>query len=129
MSHHSISDHFTVCFSRKINNKISKSDHITTSYRSFKNFNEDAFISDLSGDLNSFTVSPQSDINDDLMIWYSIFLKHLDHHTPYKTKRVKSKKLPDWYNDEIAATRKRRDACKRRHLWPEYKNTATRQKI
>ena len=75
VSHYSISDHFPVCFSRKINNKISKSDHITTSYRSFKTFNEDAFINDLSGDLNNFTVSPQTDINDDLMIWYSIFLK------------------------------------------------------
>ena len=74
MSHYSISDHFPVCFSRKINNKISESDHITTSYRSFKTFNEDAFINDLSGDLNRFTVGPQSDINDDLMIWYSIFL-------------------------------------------------------
>ena len=128
VSHYSISDHFPVCFSRKINNKISKSDHITTSYRSFKTFNEDAFINDLSGDLNNFTVSPQSDINDDLMIWYSIFLKHLDHHAPYKTKRVKSKKLPDWYNDEIAATRKRRDACKRRHLWPEYKKYRNKTK-
>ena len=59
VSHYSISDHFPVCFSRKINNKISKSDHITSSYRSFKTFNEDAFINDLSGDLNSFTVSPQ----------------------------------------------------------------------
>ena len=95
MSHYSISDHFPICFSRKINNKIGKSDHKTTSYWSFKIFNEDAFINYLSGDLNSFTVGPQSDINDDLMIWYSIFLKHLDHHAPYKTKRVKSKKLPD----------------------------------
>ena len=128
VSHYSISDHFPVCFSREINNKISKSDHITTSYRSFKTFNEDAFINGLSGDLNNFTVSPQSDINDDLMIWYSIFLKHLDHHASYKTKRVKSKKLLDWYNDEIAATRKRRDACKRRHLWPEYKKYRNKTK-
>ena len=128
VSHYSISDHFPVCFSRKINNKISKSDHITTSYRSFKTFNEDAFINDLSGDLNRFTVGPQSDINDDLMIWYSIFLKHLDHHAPYKTKRVKSKKLPDWYNDEIALTRKKRDACKQRQSWAEYKKYRNKTK-
>ena len=32
VSHYSISDHFPVCFSRKIHNKIIKFDHITTSY-------------------------------------------------------------------------------------------------
>ena len=33
---YSISDHFPVCFSRKTNCKISKNEHITTTYRSFK---------------------------------------------------------------------------------------------
>lgn len=93
VSNYSISDHFPVCFSRKVNIKISKSDHITTSYRSFKTFNEDAFINDLSGDFSNFTINPQSDINDDLIVWYSIFLNHIDHHAPCKTKRVKSKKI------------------------------------
>ena len=37
----SISDHFLVCFTRKISNRISKSKHVTTKYRCFKNFNED----------------------------------------------------------------------------------------
>ena len=100
VSHYSISDNFPGNFSRKINNKIIKSDHITTSYWSLKTFNEDAL-----------TVGPQCDINDDLVIWYSIVLKHQNHHQPYKTKRVKSKKLPEWYNDEISLTRKKRDAC------------------
>ena len=36
-----ISDHFPVCFTRKISNRISKSKHVTTKYRCFKNFNED----------------------------------------------------------------------------------------
>ena len=93
MSHYSISDHFPVCFSRKINNKTNKSDHITTSYRSFKTFNEDAFINALSGDVNNFAVGPQSHINDDLIIWYSIFLKHLDQHALYKTKQIKSRNI------------------------------------
>ena len=104
MSHYSISDHFPVFFSRKINNKIMKPDHITTSYRFFETFKDVAFINDIMGDLNIFTVGPQSDINDDLMIWYSFFLKHLDHNAPYKTKRVKSKKILVWYNEEIVLT-------------------------
>ena len=101
-----------------MNNKICKSDHITTLYRCFQAFNEEAFITDLSRDLNNFVVNYQSDINEDLSVWYTIFLKHLDHHASYKTKRVKSKKLPDWYNDEIAHARKKRDS-KRRKLWSE----------
>ena len=43
----SISDHFPVCVTRKINCKISKNDHITTSYRSFKNFDEELFLHEL----------------------------------------------------------------------------------
>ena len=37
---YSISDHFPVCFTRKVNYRILKSSHITTSYRCFKNFDE-----------------------------------------------------------------------------------------
>ena len=111
VSTYALSDHFPVCFTRKINCKISKSDHITTSYRCFKSFNEDAFITDLTSDLNNFSAS-NSDINDDVTIWYNILLKHLDCHAPFKTKRVKTKHLPDWYNDEIVSARKLRNNCK-----------------
>ena len=41
VSPYSISDHFPVCFTRKISNRISKLKHVTTKYRCFKNFNED----------------------------------------------------------------------------------------
>ena len=43
---YSISDHFPVCFSRKTNRKILKNEHITTTYRSFKNFTETQFFKD-----------------------------------------------------------------------------------
>ena len=48
-------------------------------------------------------------------------LIYLDHHAPYKTKGIKSKKIPDWYNDEITLVSRKRDACKRKKLWDEYK--------
>ena len=54
---YSISDHFPVCFTRKISNRISKSKHVTTKYRCFKNFNEDVFLANLSSELNSFEVT------------------------------------------------------------------------
>ena len=116
----SISDHFPICFTRKINNKIRKTEHITTRYRSFKNFNEDSFRADLASDLNNFTVD-QPDINKDISVWYNIIQKHLDQHAPYKTSRVKTKKLPEWYNQEIALARRKRDNFKQRKLWADYK--------
>ena len=68
---YSISDHFPVYFTRKINSKIAKAEHITTSYRCFKYFNEIAFVNDLSNDLNNFTVN-RPIINDDISAWYAI---------------------------------------------------------
>ena len=49
----SLSDHFPICFTRKINNKIPKHKHITTSYRCYKHFDENQFLSELTNDLNT----------------------------------------------------------------------------
>ena len=105
---------------RKIYNKIRKTHHITSWYRCFKTFNEESFITDLSRDLNDFTLD-RSDINDDISVWYSIIQKHLDHHVPYKTNKVKTIKLPEWFNQDIALARRKRDNFKRRKLWSDYK--------
>ena len=59
VSPYSISDHFPVCFTRKISNRISKSKHVTTKYRCFKNFNKDVFIANLSSELNSLKLQIQ----------------------------------------------------------------------
>lgn len=53
VSNLSICDHFLVCFSRKINSRISKVKHITTSYRCFKHCNENNFLSELTKDLET----------------------------------------------------------------------------
>ncbi|MCW4260568.1 MAG: endonuclease/exonuclease/phosphatase family protein [Candidatus Thiodiazotropha endolucinida] len=45
---YAVSDHFPVCFSRKVKCKISKDEHIATSYRCFKTFDEQLFLFDLS---------------------------------------------------------------------------------
>ena len=44
---YAISDHFPVCLSRKVNAKISKPEHFTTSYHCFKTFDETLFLNDL----------------------------------------------------------------------------------
>ena len=87
--HYSISDHFPVCFSRKINCKIKKAELTTTSYRCFKNLNEESYTSELSNQLSAFTLS-QSDINDDVDSWYAIINKHLDRHAPKQKSKIQT---------------------------------------
>ena len=126
---YSISDHFPVCFSRKTNCKISKNEHITTTYRSFKNFNETHFLQDLATDLGSFSdILVDSDINEACFTWIKTIQHQLDHHAPVKSRRVKHKRLPEWSNQEILTTRKLRDISKRHGNWPDYKKYRNKTK-
>ena len=118
--HYSISDHFPICFTRKINSKVKTSCHISTTYRCFKTLNEDSFLTDLYEDFSQYSVS-ESDIETDLATWYDILLKHLNRHAPIKTKRVKTKRMPAWYNTDIAQARANRDVNKKRRNWTEYR--------
>ena len=109
---YAISDHFPVCCTRKMNGKISKTKHISTSYRCFKHFNESLFLSDLATDLESFHLS-NNNVDDDFTLWLSIVQGKLDKHAPIKTRRVKSKRLPDWFTPDILSARRTRDTFKR----------------
>ena len=53
-----------------------------------------------------------SDINEDCTAWYSAIKRLLDHHAPLKTRRVKSKRLPEWFSEDILESRKLRDRNK-----------------
>ena len=66
---YAISDHVPVCITRRIKNKIAKTEPMTTSYRCFKRFNEILFLSDLGSDLESFTLS-NSNVDDDFTSWF-----------------------------------------------------------
>ena len=50
-----------------------------------------------------------SDINEDCTAWYLAIKRLLDNHAPLKTRRVKSKRLSEWFNEEILESRKQRD--------------------
>ena len=71
----------------KVSSTMSKNDHITTFYRSFKNFNEQQFLHELSVDQNASTPC-QANVKDDFKTWFSIILKNLDNHATLKNKRV-----------------------------------------
>ena len=120
ISDFSISDHLPICVTRKINSRVSKSSHITTNYRCFKHFDETMFLNDLENDLITFTAN-QSTVDEDFAVWHNIIMKHLNNHAPTKNKRVKCKRLPDWFSPEITHMQKRRDNAKKLKQWTDYK--------
>ena len=120
VSSFAISDHFPVCITRKINRKIAKNEHTTTSYRCFKNFNESLFLQDLGSDMESFSLS-EFNVDNDFTSWYSIIQKHMNTHAPIKTRRVKSQRLPEWCTPEILSARRMRDSFKKAKNWSQYK--------
>ena len=56
---------------------------------------------------------------------------YLDKHAPLKNKRVKDKRLPDWFTPEITEMKRKRDTSKRLKQWDEYRKfgNKTRQLI
>ena len=48
-------------------------------------------------------------------------MKRLNEFTPIKNKRVKSKRLPEWFTPEITVMQNLRDKSKRLKQWDNYK--------
>lgn len=126
----SISDHFPVCFSRKVNIKSPRNKHITTSYRCYKHFIEADFLAEVTNDMDTF-ITDQITVDEDLSVFSSLILKNLNKYAPVKTKRVKTNRLPDWFTPEITQMQRLRDNCKRLKQWADYKKyrNKTRQLI
>ena len=103
-----------------MNGRIVKTEHISTSYRCFKNFNESLFLIDLGSDLESFSLC-NSNVDDEFAFWFSIIQNQLDRHAPIKTRRVKSKRLPEWFTSDILIARRMRDNLMRVKNWTQYK--------
>ena len=53
--------------------------------------------------------------------WFSVIQNHLDRHAPLKTRRVKSKRMPEWFTPDIRDARKLRDHYKRSKNWSKFK--------
>ena len=70
---YSISDHYPVGMTRKETVPYKKHSHTTISYRNFKEFNENAFLEDLSkAPFN--TVEFEGHPNVCIQLWYNIYL-------------------------------------------------------
>ena len=69
-------------------------------YRSFKSFDEIAFLNDLLA-VPWSEIEMFNDIDESLGTWYSLFIKTVDIHAPIKTHRIKNDIQLDWINPDI----------------------------
>ena len=83
-----ISDHYAIFGNRKLNCAVNRHSHQTITYRSFKHFDENAFINDLRQVpweiLESF-----NDVSECVQIWNILFLEIVNKHAPLKQHRVR----------------------------------------
>ena len=117
----SISDHCPIIctWSCKVVKTV-KDNHTTMEYRSFKRFNDDKFLCELS--LANFAdIYKCSNANDAVYRWYNIFLPIVDKHAPIRRKRVKHQTLPGWISKDIIEAMKLRDQLKKDKQFNEYK--------
>lgn len=106
-----VSDHFPIFFTRKQNSSLPKSKHHTITYRSFKNFDENKFISELQS--VPWDVVQVFDHPDDILeAWTDLFLEVVDRNVPIRQHRVKHKNQPRWLTSEIIDAIKIRDRHK-----------------
>ena len=118
----SISDHYPIAFTiggECTSSNIAK-EHTIIKYRSFKNFDLDAFKNNLHMS-NISAVEIIDDPNSALDLLYKILNLSLQKHAPVKSKRIKRKHQPGWFSDEIKQARIIRDKHKYKKEWDLYK--------
>ena len=108
----SLSDHYLVYCVRKLRGGV-KHQHKYITSRQLKNFNHEAFLTDLSEiDWEALVASAQ-DIDDAVRKWTQIFSLILEKHAPTLRRRVSDRYTP-WLNADYFKLAKTRDKLKTR---------------
>ena len=95
------SDHLPICVTwLKKDVKIPKPGHKTVTYRSFTNFDKDAFLKDLS-ESQLPHVYQYTNPDQAFEFWHKTFINVYNKHAPFITKRVKYSPKPPWLTKEI----------------------------
>ena len=123
-----ISDHFPVLctWSIKLPQRPPKG-HTTIQYRTFKRFNTDAFLFDLS-------CAPFCDVykfdnpDDALSVWYDIIMPIINVHAPLRKKRVKHPKLPPWLTRDVITAMAVCDHLKKEKRFEDFKKQRNKVK-
>ncbi len=91
-----MSDHFPKCMVHSTGGPtIKKSHHTSIKYRCQKNFEPENFIKDLR-ELPWSVLDSYDDTEDALDIWTSLIESIVNEHLPWREKRVKHVKQPEW---------------------------------
>ncbi|WP_419598339.1 reverse transcriptase domain-containing protein [Thiolapillus sp.] len=116
-----ISDHCPIIctWSCKLPKRLAKG-HTTIQYRTFKHFNQDDFLRDLSS-APFANVLEVSDPSTALVAWYEAFLPVIEKHAPLRRKRVKHPTLPQWLSPDIITAMKTRNKLKKEKKFEDYK--------
>ncbi|PFX12931.1 putative RNA-directed DNA polymerase from transposon BS [Stylophora pistillata] len=122
---HTISDHELIIATLNLKKPRAKPIYITT--RSFKNYDQVAFLKDISNAPWSVT-GTFDNVEDKLNAFNILFNQVLDQHAPVKTVKVRTRPCP-FINDNIRALMRTRDhwqkLARRTNdpaLWSGYKN-------
>ena len=116
-----ISDHFPIfCTYLLKTPKPINTSHITIETRSFKNFNADSFLHDIS-ECDFTYIYNFRDPDVALNIFYELFLPILDKHAPIIKKRIKHTIRPGWLTNEIIEQMNIRDKLSKNKKSSEYK--------
>ncbi len=108
--HIGLSDHLPTCIVMKDSFGYKRT-HTSIKYRCYKNFNENDFISDLE-QVPWDIIYATDDVDDTLSTWHKLFTDVIDRHLPWREKRVKRQKQPDWMTDDILHKMAQRDHFK-----------------
>ena len=121
-----MSDHCPIicAWSCKPPKKLAKG-HTCVHYRSFKYFNNDEFLRDLSF-APFVTVFGAADTTTALITWYDAFLPVTEKHAPLRRERIKHPTLPQWLSTDIIKAMKTRDELKKTRSLMTIKDTETK---
>ena len=107
----SMSDHYMVYCIRKFNGAVEK-DHKVIKTRKMKNFNEDAFLSDVSGICWELMLTETDDINTLVNNWSNLFSLIIGKHAPITEMRVSEKYCP-WIDKDLRDLMHTRDKLRK----------------
>ena len=116
-----ISDHNPVlCTLSCKSPKAERKGHTYIQYRSFKTFNKDNFLFDLSKS-NFAHVTNFPDPDEATTAFLNTLLPVIDKHAPIRRKRVKHPTIPNWMTPEIISAMKKRNELKKEKQFEAYK--------
>ena len=107
----SLSDHYMVYCIRKFNGAVEKG-HKLIKTRKMKNFNEEAFLQDISGIFWEQMLTETDDIDILVSNWSNLFSLIIEKHAPLSEMRVSEKYCP-WIDKDLRALMRTRDCLKK----------------